>query len=83
MPTKRPVNKNSFLYSSHTPINDWLKSLEFKNDRLWRMKKGVMVTVVDGVEMTATDFDNLYPVPVVVSFNRCSENADPRNNYLS
>jgi len=49
---------------SSTPVSDWLKAKEFRNNRVWQLTPdGVMRTMVEGKWLSAREFDKQFPVP--------------------
>jgi len=51
-------------------VSEYLALKDFENDRLWSIDgEGQMSTVVNREKMTAEQFKQRYPVPVVIHFN--------------
>lgn len=82
MPRKLPPNQNKMTLQSHTPIADYLEAKQQRNDRLWKLRKGVLYTTYNGSEISAEEFDKLHPVKCSLSFISSPENSDKTKNYL-
>lgn len=66
-----------------TPVLDWMKAKDFRDNRLWSIRGGVMYTIVDGEEMTKDAFDRKFPVPNKIHFYRGAiDNPDKTKIYL-
>ena len=59
--SSRQPTKNSFIRSRYTPIATSINSIQFKNDRLWKLRNGQFFTEHEGREISATEFDKLFP----------------------
>lgn len=66
------------------PVSKWIKSIEFKKNRLWTLgADGMMKTVVNGKEMTAREFDKQFPVKTPIHFYQGNpENPDRRKSFM-
>jgi hypothetical protein len=73
--------KNKTNVPEH-PVSDYLKARDFRDQRVWRLRKGKLYTDVDGKLMSLEDFDRQFPVPKVSYFYRALENPDKTKNYL-
>ena len=82
MPTKKAINPKSIRYKSGR-ISEYLKAKDFAANRLWRLTKKGMKTLVNGKWIDEKTFYKTFPVPSVISFQRSTENADGRNNFLN
>jgi len=82
MPTSRNRKTNSINYSGRTPIKDYLENVNQRNNRLWTLRNGKLVTNFNGEEMEAKDFDLIYPVASPISFNQPRESIDSTKSYL-
>lgn len=77
---KRMAKKNK---KSSTPVSDWLKAKDFRNNRVWQLTpEGVMRTMVEGKWLTAREFDKQFPVPKVIHFYSAPENPDGTKSFL-
>lgn len=76
-----PKNLNK-INPNPTPVNDYLTAKYFKQNRTWSMIGGLMVTFFGGAYLTSQEWDELYPTPNPISFNRCYNNQDTTKNYL-
>lgn len=65
-----------------TAIRDWMKAVEFRQNRLWTITNGIAKTGENGREMTSEEFDLLHPIPNPVNFYGGKENCDPHHKYL-
>ncbi len=66
-----------------TPIADYLKAVEFRNNRLWMIgNEGIAKTEVFGEMLTAEQFDKAFPIPSPINFFRGKENPDKTKSYL-
>lgn len=63
-----------------TPVNDYLAAKIKWEQRLWKLRNGEMITIVDGKEMTAQEFDKLYPATYK---KPGKENVDSTTNWRS
>jgi hypothetical protein len=59
-----------------TPVSDYLRARDFRDQRVWRLRKGKLYTDVDGEQISLADFDQQFPVPNVSFFYRALENPD-------
>ena len=73
--------KNKTNVPEH-PVSDYLKARDFRDQRVWRLRKGKLYTTVDGEDIVKEDFDRRFPVPKVSFFYRALENPDKTKNYL-
>jgi len=73
--------KNKTNVPEH-PVSDYLKARDFRDQRVWRLRKGKLYTNVDGEDIVKEDFDRRFPVPKVSFFYRALENPDKTKNYL-
>jgi hypothetical protein len=65
-----------------TPVSDYLKARDFRDQRVWRLRNGKLYTYVEGEKMSQEDFDRKFPVPKVSFFYRALENPDKSKSYL-
>tara|TARA_R110002126_G_scaffold27857_7_gene93315 strand:+ start:945 stop:1184 length:240 start_codon:yes stop_codon:yes gene_type:complete len=72
-------NKNN---TPETPVSDYLRARDFRDQRTWMLRKGKLYTYVDGEKMSQEDFDRKFPVPKVSFFYRALENPDKSKSYL-
>lgn len=63
-------------------VSDYLKAISFRDNRLWEMVGGVLITQVNGEYMSSKEFDEKFPVPTPISFGRCQDNPDKTKMYL-
>lgn len=70
------------ILQGHTPVTNFLNMREFRDNRLWKLKNGVMTTRYNGEDITAEQFDRLHPVPKPVSFLLHPDNKDKTRSYL-
>jgi len=63
MPTFRPINKNRFAMKDKTPVKDYLKAKDFRDNRLWKLIAGRLLTCVNGEWMSEFEFNQRFPVP--------------------
>lgn len=73
--------KNKTNVPEH-PVSEYLKARDFRDQRVWRLRKGKLYTTVDGEDIVKEDFDRRFPVPKVSFFYRALENPDKTKNYL-
>lgn len=66
----------------HTPVSNYLAAKSFRDNRLWKLLGHSLVTEVNGEFLTAKEFDEKYPVPSPISFNRNPENPDKTKDFL-
>lgn len=71
-------NPNTVVLNGQTPVNDYLTAKCNRNQRLWKIKDGQMITEVGGKEMTAQEFDKLYPATYK---KPGKENVDSTTNW--
>ena len=75
---KKDMGKNN-----KTPVSDWLKAKEFRNNRVWQLTPdGVMRTMVEGKWLTAREFDKQFPVPKKIHFYSADQNPDGTKSFL-
>jgi len=66
-----------------TPVSDWLKSVNFKRNRLWRLSPdGIMRTKVGNREYIAREFDLEFPSKAPVYFYGNPENPDKTKSFM-
>lgn len=66
-----------------TPVSDWLKAVDFKKNRLWRLSPdGIMRTKVGDREYTAREFDLEFPAKTPIHFSGNPENPDKTKSFL-
>ena len=63
MPQLRPINPNSFALKGQRPVAKYLKEKEFRDNRLWTMVKGRLITFENGEWLSEVEFNEKYPVP--------------------
>lgn len=63
-------------------VGAWLKAKDFRDNRLWHLFKGKMVTNVNGEYLTKKEFDEKFPVPKPVTFYIAKDNYDKTKDYL-
>jgi len=73
--------KNKTNVPEH-PVSDYLKARDFRDQRVWKLRKGKLYTYVEGEKMSQEDFDRKFPVPKVSFFYRALENPDKSKSYL-
>lgn len=67
----------------HTPVGDWLKRVDFKKNRLWRLTPdGVMKTKVGNKWYTAREFDREFPSKAPLYFYGNPHNPDKTKSFL-
>lgn len=76
--TTKPRNP----HDKTTPVTDYLRAKDNRDNRLWTLYRGTLTTVVNGQKMTAEEFDRAYPVSNAVSFLLCPDNKDGTKAYL-
>lgn len=65
-----------------TPVTDYLKARDFRDQRLWMLRQGKLYTHLNGKLVTREEFDRIHPVPTVSFFYKALENPDKTKNYL-
>ena len=83
MPKLKKINPRDPNIVKPVTIAAYLEAKNFAENRTWSFCsiKG-LTTEVNGVRLTADEFNAFYPIPVVVNFNVCAENPDKRNSFL-
>lgn len=66
----------------HTPVSDYLRAKQFRDNRLWHLLGSSLVTKVENEFLTAKEFSEKYPIPNPISFNRNPENPDKTKDFL-
>ena len=82
MPKQQYKNLTNITRSNYTPIADFLKSRDFRNNRLWKLVKGKLFTFVDGKKLSRKEFDEKYPLINPISFQFAPENADKTKLFM-
>jgi hypothetical protein len=82
MPTQKYKNLNNMTRDNFTPIKDFLASMDFAKNRLWRISGGKIYTFVDGQQMSEKEFRAKHPIKNPVSFNSAPFNADHTKDFL-
>lgn len=83
MPKQEVKNPNRLVTKHYTPISDYLQAKYFRENRIWTMFKGQLFTMVGGEYLTSKEFDERFPVPCTVHFNRNPDNPDTTHHYLT
>lgn len=82
MPKFEPKNPNRLLHRNYAPISDYLKAKDFRDNRLWTIVNGKLVTMVNNEYLSEAEFNQRYPVPISLNFLRNPENSDKTKAYL-
>lgn len=66
-----------------TPIHDYLKAVEVRNNRLWRVgSDGIPKTEQNGEWVTSEEFMAANPIPNPVNFYGGKENPDQTKRFM-
>lgn len=79
MPKKEVRNPNRFVPGSKTPIADYLKAKDIRDNRLWRFLNGRLVTFFNCETISIEEWDKRFPVPSPLLVN--GDNPNKRKNY--
>lgn len=63
MPQARPISTRSFAMKGKTPVADYLRAKDFRDNRLWTMVNGRLITFENGEYLSEKEFNEKYPVP--------------------
>ncbi len=69
-------------HENKNPINKHLTTKEFRENRLWTLREGKMVTYLEGHEIDEKEFNILFPVYNPITFVQTRENIDSTTSYL-
>lgn len=82
MPKYEYKNPNRLVHRRYTPIQNYLRARDFRDNRLWSCKNGILTTFVDGEELGEEEFNIKYPVPISINFTMNPDNSDKTKMYL-
>jgi hypothetical protein len=75
--------RTSVHFERYKPVNDFLESKNKRDQRLWTIKgEGILCTVYEGREISASDFNKLHPLKNPVNFNHSPENSDGTKSWM-
>lgn len=65
-----------------TIIRDWMKAVDFRQNRLWTLTEQGLKTDVNGEMLNDVQFNEMFPIPNPVNFYGGQENPDRTKQFL-
>lgn len=81
MKRNKPVNRNSLSLRRYKPVSEYLRLKDFKENRLWHLLGGKLLTKVGKEYLSESEFDERYMRAIPTTFTSNPLNVNRLKNY--